>query len=207
MQFCCDSMNHHIYQIHEQQWNGDLADKIVYYSSKYEEYGIPVKTNGSSVANSYVQIFYCPWCGAKLPQSRRKDVIARELFEESRTEERTDYSLLHNASDMVSAEIVLLSEDEGVPHEPPTKTLSTIKDIKLFLTRFLQVPCYVTASADYGVAKDTPLLKLTYANGDYELIDALGQARFTSAEGFINDKGNRCFAPETFRQLIAQYKP
>ncbi len=205
MQFCCKDMSNHVYQIHEKRWVGDLADKIVYYSSKYEEYGIPIKTDGCPAASSYVLIAHCPWCGAKLPPSRREEAIARDLFEECRTEEQTDYPLLHHASAIVSAEIALLTDDESTPHEPPMKTLSGINDVSRFLTRFQQVPCYLTASADYGVIKDEPLLKLTYENGDYELIASFGQAWLTSAEGFINDKGSHCFDPVAFHQLITQY--
>lgn len=40
---------------------------IVVYSPKFDEYGIPIRDGGSST----VRIAYCPWCGRKLPDSRR----------------------------------------------------------------------------------------------------------------------------------------
>jgi hypothetical protein len=42
-------------------------DTLVAYTQKYDEYGMIVHDGGSSV----VQILFCPWCGARLPESKR----------------------------------------------------------------------------------------------------------------------------------------
>ncbi|MFB3887759.1 MAG: hypothetical protein ACE144_21275 [Thermodesulfobacteriota bacterium] len=42
-------------------------DKIVYFFKKYNEYLIPVHDGGSSG----ILIWYCPWCGKRLPESKR----------------------------------------------------------------------------------------------------------------------------------------
>ncbi len=47
----------------------DCPDALVAYSEAYDEYGIRVHDGGSSVVN----IRFCPWCGAKLPASRRDE--------------------------------------------------------------------------------------------------------------------------------------
>jgi hypothetical protein len=45
----------------------DCPDALVSYSAKFDEYGIIIHDGGSSVCH----ISYCPWCGTKLPDSKR----------------------------------------------------------------------------------------------------------------------------------------
>lgn len=70
---CCDSMKRNVYFTKEgcAPYSGDISDKIVYYNSIFDEYGIPIKTSFEEVANSYVLIRYCPWCGKRFPDSKR----------------------------------------------------------------------------------------------------------------------------------------
>ncbi|WP_432829202.1 DUF6980 family protein [Dactylosporangium sp. CA-092794] len=49
----------------EDPW--DDPDVVVVYLPKFDEYGLPVRDGGASV----IVIGFCPWCGARLPQSRR----------------------------------------------------------------------------------------------------------------------------------------
>jgi Domain of unknown function (DUF6980) len=42
-------------------------DSLIAYIPKYDEYGIIVHDGGSSI----VEISFCPWCGARLPESKR----------------------------------------------------------------------------------------------------------------------------------------
>ncbi|MBM4026788.1 MAG: hypothetical protein FJ280_15490 [Planctomycetes bacterium] len=42
-------------------------DALIYYDLKFDEYGIIVHDGGES----YVTIDFCPFCGSKLPQSKR----------------------------------------------------------------------------------------------------------------------------------------
>jgi hypothetical protein len=49
----------------EDPW--DDPDVVVVYMPRFDEYGLPVRDGGSSM----VVIGYCPWCGARLPESRR----------------------------------------------------------------------------------------------------------------------------------------
>lgn len=51
--------------LHEERW--ECSDKLVCYSPKFDEYGLVVHDGGSSS----VRIEYCPWCGTKLPESKR----------------------------------------------------------------------------------------------------------------------------------------
>lgn len=44
-------------------------DVLVIYSPKFDEYGIVVHDGGQS----YVLIQFCPWCGDRLPESKRDE--------------------------------------------------------------------------------------------------------------------------------------
>lgn len=75
MTFCCNDMKCHIYNILENKIydDGDVTDKVVFYSSRFNEYGIPIKDGMNGKATSYITIKYCPWCGKKLPESKRDE--------------------------------------------------------------------------------------------------------------------------------------
>ena len=45
----------------------DAEDRLVIYIPYLQEYGLPIYDGGTS----YLLIKYCPWCGAKLPKSKR----------------------------------------------------------------------------------------------------------------------------------------
>jgi hypothetical protein len=45
----------------------DCPDRVMVYIPKFDEYGIPVRDGGSSM----LVISFCPWCGKKLPPSKR----------------------------------------------------------------------------------------------------------------------------------------
>ncbi len=56
--FCCEEMRLHITESH-----------LVDYDERFDEYGIYYHEDNVSVQ----LIQYCPWCGRKLPESRRDD--------------------------------------------------------------------------------------------------------------------------------------
>lgn len=45
----------------------DCPDTLVCYSEVFDEYGLMVHDGGSSL----ILIAFCPWCGKKLPDSKR----------------------------------------------------------------------------------------------------------------------------------------
>jgi hypothetical protein len=45
----------------------DNSDNLIFYSAKFDEYGLIIHDGGAS----YVLIGHCPWCGQKLPESKR----------------------------------------------------------------------------------------------------------------------------------------
>jgi hypothetical protein len=46
----------------------ECPDTLVSYSQQFDEYGVIVHDGGSSS----IVIKYCPWCGTKLPESKRE---------------------------------------------------------------------------------------------------------------------------------------
>jgi uncharacterized protein DUF6980 len=45
----------------------DCPEHLVQYVPNFDEYGLIVHDGGAS----YVEIAYCPWCGTRLPRSKR----------------------------------------------------------------------------------------------------------------------------------------
>lgn len=66
---CCEDMRREVERVCEQHPDRfDCPDCLVQYWPKVREYGLIVHNGGSAV----IVIRYCPWCGAKLPDSLRK---------------------------------------------------------------------------------------------------------------------------------------
>ena len=66
------------------------STEVVYYSSKFNEYGIPVHDGENGTASSYIDIQYCPWCGKKLPKSKRDewfDTLEKRGYEDPYVED------------------------------------------------------------------------------------------------------------------------
>ena len=45
----------------------DCADHLIYYISQFDEYGLLIHDGGAA----YLAIVFCPWCGRRLPESKR----------------------------------------------------------------------------------------------------------------------------------------
>lgn len=45
----------------------DCADALISFTAKFREYGLIIHDGGTSS----IIISYCPWCGARLPESQR----------------------------------------------------------------------------------------------------------------------------------------
>lgn len=68
---CCRDMNNKVLDLN----NGDEdlkkdENRVILFSSAFREYGIPVM-DGKVYSSSYILIEYCPWCGKRLPESKR----------------------------------------------------------------------------------------------------------------------------------------
>lgn len=50
----------------------DGEGAAILYDDKFEEYGIPVVDGPTNTDHtSYITLNFCPWCGTKLPESKR----------------------------------------------------------------------------------------------------------------------------------------
>jgi hypothetical protein len=50
----------------------------ILYSPKFNEYGISVLDGpGHSAGDSFIVLDFCPWCGTKLPPSKRDEYFNR----------------------------------------------------------------------------------------------------------------------------------
>lgn len=84
---CCESMSRNVVtacRIHSN--SSDCPDVVIHYSEVYDEYGVPVHDGVTST----VRIAFCPWCGAKLPESRRDEwfeTLARLGFDDPAVQE------------------------------------------------------------------------------------------------------------------------
>lgn len=64
---CCQPMAEMLnYYCEQHSEPFECPDRLIFYSAKFDEYGIIIH-DGSSV---YSVIGFCPWCGAKLPESK-----------------------------------------------------------------------------------------------------------------------------------------
>jgi hypothetical protein len=69
-QHCCERMEEGLKLDCSQHADEfECPDSLVYYADRSNEYGLIVHDGGTS----YIVIRYCPWCGAKLPESKRHE--------------------------------------------------------------------------------------------------------------------------------------
>jgi len=93
---CCDKMDNYVdyaSNFHENVFR--CPDALIWYSRKFEEYGLIIHDGGES----FIEISYCPWCGTKLPKSKRDlwfktleklgfdDPLQQDIPEEFKTDE------------------------------------------------------------------------------------------------------------------------
>jgi hypothetical protein len=68
LKYCCTALQKRIEQrcdVHKDVF--DCPDNLICYIDKIDEYGLIIHDGGSS----YICISYCPFCGSKLPDSKR----------------------------------------------------------------------------------------------------------------------------------------
>ena len=118
---------------------------------------------------------------------------------------KAKYKFMHDPSTITKIEIVHIDniiETKGVE----STTLATITDTNAFLKDFEALSCYLIYTDPKGIDNGSDVIKITYDNNDYELIDCAGTSKFTSEGGFMHNKGYRYFADEEFSALINKYK-
>ncbi|WP_145526100.1 DUF6980 family protein [Yersinia rohdei] len=70
MRHCCERMETQVnYKCEDHADPFSCPDNLIYYSPHFDEYGLIIHDGGPS----YSHISFCPWCGTKLPESRRDE--------------------------------------------------------------------------------------------------------------------------------------
>lgn len=119
------------------------------------------------------------------------------------------YDFLQSTAEIASVEIVEIGTISGWDEQKQTclidqSVIGRVQDIPSFLEEFCAVQCTLIFSDPKGVEEGDVAVKVTYANGDYELIGRGGQAKYKSGElGY--GLGYRCFDEEQFHTCIAKY--
>ncbi len=65
---CCNRMSlalGHTCSLHPDPY--DCPDSLIAYAPTFDEYGLIIHDGGPS----YLRITHCPWCGSRLPESKR----------------------------------------------------------------------------------------------------------------------------------------
>jgi hypothetical protein len=65
---CCQEMENNLIfncKVHRDKF--DCPDSLITYTPNFDEYGLIIHDGGSS----FIKIEFCPWCGTKLPESKR----------------------------------------------------------------------------------------------------------------------------------------
>lgn len=117
-----------------------------------------------------------------------------------------DYDFLNSTDDISEISLVNLTFDEN------TKLIQTqlivINNKNEFIKDFKKVDCYTYFGDPTGVTPEgdsTTVIKITYKNNDYELINWNGQAEYTLERGFNYYAGFSVFDEEQFNALLNQY--
>jgi hypothetical protein len=68
---CCERMSLELQKNCEVHDRYECPDSLIVYLPQFDEYGIIIHDGGSSK----VRIEFCPWCGAKLAESKREQWV------------------------------------------------------------------------------------------------------------------------------------
>lgn len=116
------------------------------------------------------------------------------------------YSLLNPTDEISNISIVSLSFDKN--NKLIQKEIQKIDDVNSFLDDFRKIECYTYYGDPTGVTVEgveAVVIKISYENGEYELINWNGQAEQTEDRGFRFYSGYSVFNEEQFETLITKY--
>lgn len=120
---------------------------------------------------------------------------------------RKEAYIFMNETDAISyAAIVMIGFDSK--GELQQTEISRMNDINLFMEDFKAVNCYTYYGDPLGITEEqtgTKVVKVVYSNGEYELINWNGQARYSLSSGFRYYAGYHVFDEVQFLNLIAKH--
>ena len=116
------------------------------------------------------------------------------------------YAFLNSTDKIVGISVVKISfSDNG---EVIQTEVREIKDTKAFLDDFKGIDCYTYYGDPLGISEEgseDTVIKIFYENDEYELINWLGQAKYTCENGFSYYAGFSVFDEMQFEALIEEY--
>lgn len=127
------------------------------------------------------------------------------LFLLSSCRVQTEYDFLLPNDEIVEISVVTLHHEDGEVIETEVKK---VEDTAAFLEEFKKIGCYVYFGDPTGVTPDETdgtVIKILYQNGEYELINYCGQARYLEERGLVYYAGYYAFDREAFEALIKTY--
>lgn len=119
-------------------------------------------------------------------------------------EKKVDYEFLHSLDEVSVIEIVKVN-DVYENDELKQEKMSEIENINEFFMEFQNLDCYSIYTDPQGIEGEQEIIKITYENGEYELIDVDGQATYTHSKKFKNYRGYYYFEQDQFDELINKY--
>ncbi len=119
------------------------------------------------------------------------------------------YEFINEESEISTIEIVKLCEYDQEKGEYKEDLISVVEDHSAFLSDFKKLKCYNHWTDPIGVFENDIVIKITYKNGEYELIHNSGQGKYRYFEdnpSFLQVyAGHRYFDEEQFNDLIEKY--
>ena len=118
---------------------------------------------------------------------------------------KKEFRFYHDIDEIMKVEIVhvLCSETEGITSQ---ETIFTIRDIDTFIKDFGDLVYYEGFFDNpQGIENDEVVFKISYVNGEYELVNSIGKALYFHETGLKNYKGYHQFDEEEFSELIEKY--
>lgn len=117
-----------------------------------------------------------------------------------------NYSFLNDRNQISSISIVMLSFDNT--GQIVETELQRIENTDSFLEDFQKVNCYTYLGDPLGITEEgveANVIKITYYNNEYELINWNGQATYTNERGFRYYAGFTVFDETQFNSLMESY--
>ena len=116
------------------------------------------------------------------------------------------YDLLNPISDITEISIVKAYFSDN--SELRQSEIAKVNDIDEFMKAFRKIPCYVNIGSPVGLLpndEEDIVIRISYQNGEYELINWRGQATYTTERDFTYYYGYSVFDEQKFHDLISKY--
>lgn len=129
------------------------------------------------------------------------------IFAGCTTKEKS-YPYMNETTEIEIIEIVQVNENEDVYSPDLQTTLVVIEEKELFLEELSAIKFEHVFGYAYGIADGATAIKLIYSNDDYELITAVGSARYRASDNdYTHNAGTYTCSSAEFNKLIQKYLP